>query len=602
MKGAKGASSFGAGCIMLLSKLGVTVKLMLLLAVFAIGLGGLSYSSLVAIDKVRVGGQTYTDVIVGKDLTADILPPPAYIIESYLTASTLVQLEDGSAREAMLPKLSALENDFRTRMAHWQKTLDDGLMKQNLLEKAFKPADKFFIVSRDEFAPAIRKGDLKAATAILKSELTPLYSEHRAAIDEVVAQAATFASDRESSAIAMSESARTTILVLSISVLAFGIVISLWISNNISRPLREVTRTIREVVDGRVVRDIRVDLQRTDEIGQINKAFDDFLGYVFRIIKEVQQVSGSLSSAAQRISGTSCEVSESMQEQNKTVHEMRESIGELARSFESVAKQTDSVAAASVGSGKIAEQLSARGAEIRKIGDVSALLARQTNLLALNAAVEAARAGEHGQGFAVVAAEVRQLAIQSAEAASQINNLLDSITGSESSLSSEATLSSILRSTSDVAKQAKLIADATQRQTQFTRSVNEGVNGLATVTETTRSGTTLIANEISSLSTQSESLLKLSGHFKIERREHRRDEASGNVTFRGASGEVYPASLQDFSSGGLGATTRTAIPVGKRLNVTLPSQLNESRNSVVTVNSRPSGPNGEVRVGMKFVD
>src|SRR5437764_10755948 len=63
-----------------------------------------------AITKVGIGGREYVSVVAGKDLVADILPPPEYIIEAYLEINLLLNGEgDRAAHKA---RLVQLKKDF----------------------------------------------------------------------------------------------------------------------------------------------------------------------------------------------------------------------------------------------------------------------------------------------------------------------------------------------------------------------------------------------------------------------------------------------------------------------------------------------------------
>ncbi|SLM62938.1 MULTISPECIES: methyl-accepting chemotaxis protein [Dickeya] len=127
----------------------------------------------------------------------------------------------------------------------------------------------------------------------------------------------------------------------------------------------------------------------------------------------------------------------------------------------------------------------------RKIADITSVIngiAFQTNILALNAAVEAARAGEQGRGFAVVAGEVRNLAQRSAQAAKEIETLINESvgrvsTGSELVQEAGRAMGGIITSVSRVHDLMGEISAASDEQSRGISQIGQAVTEMDGVTQ-----------------------------------------------------------------------------------------------------------------------
>ena len=161
-------------------------KLIILNVVFIIGFILFAVIAYTTITAIKINGEMYHEIISGKDLVADILPPPEYIIEAYLTALQLSKETDKTKIEALIHDEEQLKINYDTRHDFWVGRLPEGNLKKNMVEDSYKPAIEFFEIFENEFVPAVRSGDEEKANEILTSKLDKLYLEHRLAIDQVV--------------------------------------------------------------------------------------------------------------------------------------------------------------------------------------------------------------------------------------------------------------------------------------------------------------------------------------------------------------------------------------------------------------------------------
>lgn len=177
----------------------VKTKLSLLVSLALLGIFIVSVVAYIVVGTVKIKGKAYNDIMLSKDLLADILPPPEYIIETRLVSSDILRANPTDFK-ALKDTLLQLKKDYDTRQTYWSENMVNPSLKELILVKSKTPAIAYFDILFNEFIPAIESGNQTNAQALFDNKLKTLYGEHRKAIDELVVMSTKQASDDENSA------------------------------------------------------------------------------------------------------------------------------------------------------------------------------------------------------------------------------------------------------------------------------------------------------------------------------------------------------------------------------------------------------------------
>ncbi|MCB2185283.1 MAG: Cache 3/Cache 2 fusion domain-containing protein [Deltaproteobacteria bacterium] len=225
-----------------------------------------------------------------------------------------------------------------------------------------------------------------------------------------------------------------------------------------------------------------------------------------RVVSGLAQASEQVSAASSQVAASSQQLAQGSSEQAAALEETSAALEELSAMTRQNADNAAQADRLSRQAGQVVEEaaqvtqqlqdsmqsLSQASQETFKIIKSIDEIAFQTNLLALNAAVEAARAGEAGAGFAVVAEEVRSLALRAAEAAKSTSDLIESTVqgigqGGNLAQQTQTAFGHMAETTEQLTVLIAEIAAASGEQTQGLTSISRAVEEMDQVTQTAAS-------------------------------------------------------------------------------------------------------------------
>jgi methyl-accepting chemotaxis protein len=173
----------------LLHNLSLKAKLYSLAATFVVAFVAFGAMTESTLDAVSVNSSNYDRVIQDKDLLADVLPPPAYIVESCLVVQLMPRAKSPEALDKLVERFDRLKTEFKSRQEYWEANLPEGPTKRQLIFESRGPAEEFFSIVERDFLPLIRSNDTTAAREIIDGKLMPLFDRHRDVIESVVKHA-----------------------------------------------------------------------------------------------------------------------------------------------------------------------------------------------------------------------------------------------------------------------------------------------------------------------------------------------------------------------------------------------------------------------------
>jgi methyl-accepting chemotaxis protein len=387
--------------------------------------------------------------------------------------------------------------------------------------------------------------------AYMEKDPASLMDKSTNLLDESEKQIAKIFEDSTASALRATSLNTTASTLGTIFAIIMGLGIAYYSAKSITQPLKQTVIILKDIAQGEGDLTRRVDETRNDELGELGKWFNTFVGKIEGLISQIAQstqgvatsseelfvVSRQMGSNAEQTSGQATIVAAASEEMTRNLQTVATATEEMTASIREISKNASEAAQIATSAVQKAEtanstmgRLGQSSSEIGSVVKVITSIAQQTKLLALNATIEAARAGTAGKGFAAVANEVKELANETAKATDQITQRIQAIqTETGQAINGLDEIGEIIKRMNDI---SVTIASAVEQQTATTneiaRNVKEAAKGGSKVLENIESvavaakstlggakGTQAAAGELAKMAAELQDMV---GQFKYQSR------------------------------------------------------------------------------------
>ncbi len=486
-------------------------------------------------------------------------------------AIEMLVLDDESKRIESINRL----NGFFLEIDELLQKYEDGIINEEdrQIFSVLKPEWEKYKSYIQEYIKAEQAGQYEQAKSILLGEANKIADTLQESFSKLMQYNSKSAKLKSDANEQLASTASITMVVVAAVGVVIAIILGIFVSNIISRPVKELARSADKLAVGDI--DVNINVTRKDEIGNLMEAFAKMVANIREQALAVEKIAGgdltvnvsvksdkdlmgknltemieknnevlrNISAASEQVASGSRQMSDSSMALSQGATEQASSIEELTASLEEVSSQTKlnaenasqanelaetAKANAELGNRQMQEMLKAMeeindsSSSISKIIKVIDEIAFQTNILALNAAVEAARAGQHGKGFAVVAEEVRNLAARSANAAKETTDMIEgSIKKTEGGTRiANDTAKALNEIVGNVAKVANLVNDiaiASNEQASGVAQINQGIMQVSQVVQTNSATAEESAAASEELSGQAALLREMVSKFTLKK-------------------------------------------------------------------------------------